>query len=458
MKMMTSHMSNIPSEINTIDDGGGGGGGDSGGGGGGACNGPSVKKASSMLSKKISSSSSSASATTTSGAGGNGARFDDQNCGILNQSNSMDHCDMTSLEILNKCHLDLFPKKKTTCDDVNCMSVVDQLPILNGEYIEFIGPSGKLNDDILLITNFRLFTMAANGSFFLNMPLMLIESFEIRENLYIYIYLKNAKTIRLVFRISHFTFYSYLIVCALRVRQNRVQLEREGVRVESAHQLDHLSDAEARGAVRLHLLLVDDLREARGVLERSVVVRHSSNTRNSNHKHNSLKSCDCDCNCNCQVDAIADQGSSSASSGRHSEQVRVCQTRSARPHLQGVQAHALRHQAVARLGRQPQVRGVRHLSGGGGGAAQRDGRAAAQGGVLSQLEALSGRRVAQQGQRRRHRSLQSAQRGPLRLAPQRGRAAHQGHRRLVLGLASKDDGKGSGGGGGGGSTSRCSCH
>jgi hypothetical protein len=52
---------------------------------------------------------------------------------------SIDQCDMTSLEILNKCHLDLFPKKKTTCDDVDCMRVVEQLPILNGEYIQFIG-------------------------------------------------------------------------------------------------------------------------------------------------------------------------------------------------------------------------------------------------------------------------------------------------------------------------------
>ena len=52
---------------------------------------------------------------------------------------SIDQCDMTSLEILNKCHLDLFPKKKTTCDDVDCMRIVEQLPILNGEYIQFIG-------------------------------------------------------------------------------------------------------------------------------------------------------------------------------------------------------------------------------------------------------------------------------------------------------------------------------
>ena len=58
---------------------------------------------------------------------------------ILNNSNSTDHCDMTSLEILNKCHLDLFPKKEMICDDDNSKSVIEQLPILNGEYIHFIG-------------------------------------------------------------------------------------------------------------------------------------------------------------------------------------------------------------------------------------------------------------------------------------------------------------------------------
>ena len=57
----------------------------------------------------------------------------------LNTSNSTDHCDMTSLEILNKCHLELFPKKDMVCDDVNCKSFIEQLPILHGEYIQFIG-------------------------------------------------------------------------------------------------------------------------------------------------------------------------------------------------------------------------------------------------------------------------------------------------------------------------------
>jgi hypothetical protein len=56
-----------------------------------------------------------------------------------NNNSVSDQCDMTSLEILNKCHLDLFPKKPTVCDDDKCMAVLEQIPILNGEYIQFIG-------------------------------------------------------------------------------------------------------------------------------------------------------------------------------------------------------------------------------------------------------------------------------------------------------------------------------
>lgn len=109
---------------------------------------------------------------------------------------------MTSLEILNKCHLDLFPKKKTICDDVDCMRIVDQLPILNGEYIHFIGPSGRKNEDILLVTNFRVFLLMHESISFINVPIMLVESLEIKEIFYLYVYLKNAKTIRLGFSSS----------------------------------------------------------------------------------------------------------------------------------------------------------------------------------------------------------------------------------------------------------------
>ena len=61
------------------------------------------------------------------------------NSNLSNSNNSADYCDMTSLEILNKCHLDLFPKKEMICDDLACKNIVEQLPILNGEYVHFIG-------------------------------------------------------------------------------------------------------------------------------------------------------------------------------------------------------------------------------------------------------------------------------------------------------------------------------
>ena len=111
---------------------------------------------------------------------------------------SVDNCDMTSLEILSRCHLEIFPKRDTCYDDETCRAVGDMLPTLNGEYIQFIGPSGKLNDETFAITNFRIFLLMHKNTSFINVPLMLIESIEIRENFYIYVYLKNAKTIRFV--------------------------------------------------------------------------------------------------------------------------------------------------------------------------------------------------------------------------------------------------------------------
>jgi hypothetical protein len=73
-------------------------------------------------------------------------------------SNTNDPTDMTSLEILNKCHLDLFPKKKAHCDDEKCMSIVEQVPILHGEYIQFIGKL-SLNGQSIYIHFFNAFLL-----------------------------------------------------------------------------------------------------------------------------------------------------------------------------------------------------------------------------------------------------------------------------------------------------------
>jgi hypothetical protein len=113
--------------------------------------------------------------------------------------NSIDQCDTTSIENLDQCHLYIFPKKKTECDDDHCMKVVDELPILNGEYIQFIGPSGQQNDEIFIITNYRIFLLMNQHKSFVNMPLMMIEFIEVKEIFFIYVYLKNAKTLRLTF-------------------------------------------------------------------------------------------------------------------------------------------------------------------------------------------------------------------------------------------------------------------
>lgn len=120
-----------------------------------------------------------------------------------------DHCDMSGVEILNKCHLDLFPKKLVVIDE-ECSggkyaAQISQLPTLSGEYEQFVGLSGKSNNDLLILTNFRLFFVSHDGTSFLNVPLRLIESIEVKEIIFIYVYLKIAKTIRLTFNSSERT-------------------------------------------------------------------------------------------------------------------------------------------------------------------------------------------------------------------------------------------------------------
>ena len=55
-----------------------------------------------------------------------------------------DQYDIASLEILSKCHLDLFPKKSTIYDDNlnyadNYKDIESKLVLLCGEYIQFLG-------------------------------------------------------------------------------------------------------------------------------------------------------------------------------------------------------------------------------------------------------------------------------------------------------------------------------
>jgi hypothetical protein len=50
-----------------------------------------------------------------------------------------DQYDIASLEILNKCHLDLFPKKQTVYDDYDCSTFETKIPLLAGEYNQYMG-------------------------------------------------------------------------------------------------------------------------------------------------------------------------------------------------------------------------------------------------------------------------------------------------------------------------------
>lgn len=89
-----------------------------------------------------------------------------------NSANNNDQCDMTSLEILNKCHLDLFPKKTPTSDDDSSLKFVSKLPTLSGEYIQFIG---SLNDQK------NIFTWACPHSIKHNICAIKVQRYTIRK-------------------------------------------------------------------------------------------------------------------------------------------------------------------------------------------------------------------------------------------------------------------------------------
>ena len=126
-----------------------------------------------------------------SGGGGGGG----SSGGGLVTVGSVDHCDMASMEIVNNPYMEIFPKQSTKYDDKSLEGTTDLFPILDGEYIYYMGYSGK-SDEIFAITNFRIFLLMHKRTSFINVPLMLIESIEFKEIFYIYVYLKYAKTLR----------------------------------------------------------------------------------------------------------------------------------------------------------------------------------------------------------------------------------------------------------------------
>ena len=58
------------------------------------------------------------------------------------------------------------------------------------------GKAGKMNEDFIILTNYRLFLLLNNETSFINFPIMLIEYVEMKEIFYIYVYLKNVKTVK----------------------------------------------------------------------------------------------------------------------------------------------------------------------------------------------------------------------------------------------------------------------
>lgn len=95
----------------------------------------------------------------------------------------------TSLELVKKS--DVFPKKILVSED-------DRLrvpfPLLSGESAEYLG---RTADGVVVLTNFRLLIRYVDS--FINVPLGLIESVEIRDIFYLHVYCKDATAVRCAF-------------------------------------------------------------------------------------------------------------------------------------------------------------------------------------------------------------------------------------------------------------------
>lgn len=94
-----------------------------------------------------------------------------------------------SLEHVKKS--DVFPKKTLISED-------DRLrvpfPLLSGESAEYLG---RTADGVVVLTNFRLLIRYVDS--FINVPLGLIESVEIRDIFYLHVYCKDATAVRCAF-------------------------------------------------------------------------------------------------------------------------------------------------------------------------------------------------------------------------------------------------------------------
>lgn len=85
-----------------------------------------------------------------------------------------------------------FPKKTTQTDDA---SILIPFPLLSGEYVEYLG---RTTEGIVALSNYRLFIRLKEKKFF-NIVLGLIDQIECREIFFLYVYCKDARTIRCTF-------------------------------------------------------------------------------------------------------------------------------------------------------------------------------------------------------------------------------------------------------------------
>lgn len=96
-----------------------------------------------------------------------------------------------SLECVRRS--DLYPRPRLVCDDPNLQQV--PFPLLCGENAEFLGRS---EDGVVTVTNFRI--LICMRKTFLNIPLRLVETVEIRDLVCLVLTCKDATTVRCLFK------------------------------------------------------------------------------------------------------------------------------------------------------------------------------------------------------------------------------------------------------------------
>lgn len=86
---------------------------------------------------------------------------------------------------------ELFPKKSVHSDDP---ALCVPFPTLYGESVEYLG---RATEGTVALSNYRLFVLSREN--FYNIPLGLIESIESRDIFFLYVYCKDARTLRFTF-------------------------------------------------------------------------------------------------------------------------------------------------------------------------------------------------------------------------------------------------------------------